>query len=216
MLTCSAENRRFVEVVVKSRKRFEALRDFTVEGALTELDRMTMERKDTGEPTGVNSPTRNVSLESARSLVSARSSSLGNVPEDSAFSIGDDDDVEDRFVDHDQDVSTPTSQSGYAAEDSVPTQSRSMSEKARGKQPIGFGNFARSTSQNTSNTSLPSLNTQQASTQQLFTPTHSWVGGKRSAISSVTKWQKILTFYAADSYLATVPTTTHYTPDHRR
>ncbi|RMY61613.1 hypothetical protein D0863_11219 [Hortaea werneckii] len=50
-------NPRFVEVIVRSQKRFEALRDFTVEGALAELDRQTQERKDRGvadvQPTGL-------------------------------------------------------------------------------------------------------------------------------------------------------------------
>lgn len=166
------ENRRFVEVVVKSHKRFEALRDFTVDGALAEVDRMNMERKDAGEPTGVRSP-RNASLDSARSPVSARSPSLGDVPENGAFAIGEDEDDEDEST---PGASTPQSASA-SVEDAVPMQARSMSEKARGKQPIGQGNFSRSTSRNTSTTSLPALSTLQTSYSNSFgfTPTPDWV-----------------------------------------
>ena len=191
LLTSNAENRRFVEVIVKGQKRFEALRDFTVDGALEEVDRMTRERKDAGEPTGVRSPVRNASLDSARSPVSARSPPLRDVPEDSAFAIGDDeDDPDDDEGDVDEDL-TPMNASASAADadGAVPLQSRSMSEKARGKQPINQTSFSRSASRNTSNTSLTTLtplqtshtsNTSQISTtQQSFTPTPEWVSRPR-------------------------------------
>ena len=163
------ENRRFVEVIVKSRKRFEALRDFTVEGALEEVDRIARERKDAGEATEI----RNASIDSARSPVTARLSTLGDVPEDSAFAIGDDEEEEEESA---AGVSTPTSTVASAVEDAVPLQSRSMSEKARGKQPVNQTSFSRSTSRNTSNASLTLLTTPQTSTsQQPFAPTPEWV-----------------------------------------
>lgn len=171
-------NRRFVEVIVRSHKRFEALRDFTVDGALSELDRINQERKDrNGNVTGVTSPTRGASMDSLRSPATSRSPSLGNVPEHGAFAIGDDDD---------EDLETPISgpqsrsQSNASAsmDDAVPVQSRSMSEKARGKQPVGHGSFSRSASRNTSNTSLASLSTQTAhslTTSTQFNPTGEWL-----------------------------------------
>lgn len=173
-------NRRFVDIVCRSHKRFEALRDFTVDGALTELDRINQERKDrNGNIAGITSPTRGASMDSIRSPASSRSPSLGNVPEHGAFAIGDDDDDE-------EDLETPInnphsrSQSNASAsmEDAVPTQSRSMSEKARGKQPVGHGSFSRSASRNTSNTSLASLQTQTPhplTTSTQFTPTAEWL-----------------------------------------
>lgn len=173
-------NRRFVDIVCRSHKRFEALRDFTVDGALTELDRINQERKDrNGTIAGITSPTRGASMDSIRSPASSRSPSLGNVPEHGAFAIGDDDDDE-------EDLETPInnphsrSQSNASAsmEDAVPTQSRSMSEKARGKQPVGHGSFSRSASRNTSNTSLASLQTQTPhplTTSTQFTPTGEWL-----------------------------------------
>ena len=171
VLTSGAENRRFVEVIVKSRKRFEALRDFTVDGALEEVDRIKRERKDVGESTGVASP-RNGSLDSARGP--ARHTRLGNVPEYSAFAIGDDDEDGE---DSDDDPTPKNAPSGgaNAVEDALPMQSRSMSEKARGKQPVNPNSFSRTTSRTTSNASLNTYNIQTI-TSQAFEPTPEWVG----------------------------------------
>lgn len=161
---------------MKGRKRFEALRDFTVEGAEAEIDRMTRERKDIGE----SAAGRATSHESARGATSPRTTSLDMVPEDSAFAIGDEDDEDDEgdgesnLPSHD--TSTRASMSNDALEDALPLQSRSMSEKARGKQPVGLANFSRSTSRNTSHTSLASLiRLQTRQSQQPFTPDYQWV-----------------------------------------
>jgi len=96
-------------------------------------------------------------MESLQSPTSGhrRSSILPNVPEESAFAIGDDDDDE-----HDTDDehaatpqhSTPTDHPSRASsvasevEDAVPTQLRGMSEKARGKMPAGTPTFSRQNS----------------------------------------------------------------------
>ena len=141
---------------------------------------MTMERKDhaSGDAAGVRSPSsRNNSLDSVRSPVSAHSTQLGNVPEHGAFAIGNDDDEEDEAESLADGISTPTSASASAVEDAVPMQSRSMSEKARGKQPIGQGSFSRSTSRNSSHSSLTALNTLQTTNTllQSFMPTPQWV-----------------------------------------
>ncbi|KAI7356614.1 hypothetical protein KC354_g10339 [Hortaea werneckii] len=187
-------NPRFVEVIVRSQKRFEALRDFTVEGALAELDRQTQERKDRGvadvQPTGVRSPARHGSIDGIRGPASARSSTqLEHVPEHGRFAIGDDDD-DDNDDDHEDDdemrrsstsLSAVRSSSASLVEDAMPMQSRSMSEKARGKQPVGQGSFSRSTSRNTSTASLPALNTLQANSAapnlplMQFRPTPEWL-----------------------------------------
>ena len=205
------DNRRFVEVIVKSRKRFEALRDFTVEGALAEVDRIARERKDAGEPTGIMSPIRNASIDSARSPATARSSALGNVPEDSAFAIGDDEDDEEEST---VGVSTPMSASTSVVDDAVPLQSRSMSEKARGKQPVNQTSFSRTNSRNTSNASLTALNTLQTSTSpQPFAPTPEWVS-PRACISVLLTDHIVLTGCVVASYLSTTPTTTHHPHNH--
>ncbi|TKA83595.1 hypothetical protein B0A55_00401 [Friedmanniomyces simplex] len=181
----AAANRRFVEVVFRCRKRFSALRDFTVEGAIAELDRQAQERKDRGESgaaSGVRSPVRNGSIDSVRSPVSARSPQLGNVPEHDTFSIGDDEDDESADADGmtgSTSFTAPLSASTSVVDEAVPLQSRSMSEKARGKQPVGQGSFSRSTSRNTSTSSLPALITPQASlsnnSSQQFRPTPEWL-----------------------------------------
>ncbi|KAK5116136.1 hypothetical protein LTR62_008462 [Meristemomyces frigidus] len=170
-------NRRFVDVVVRTRKRFYALRDFTVESALAEADQQALQRKDRGEQLAqeVRSPVRAGSIDSVRSPTSVRSPQLGNVPEHGAFAIGDDDDNEDDEADHDMvrsDTFTaaPLSASSSIIEEAVPLQSRSMSEKARGKQPVGQGSFSRSTSRNTSTASLPSLTAATSSNTQTPTP----------------------------------------------
>jgi len=88
-----AENRRFLEVIIKGRRHFEALRDFTVDGALAELDRLAMERKDAGEFAGVRTPpSRGGSLEYSRGN-SISSRGLGDSPEDGAFALADDEDA---------------------------------------------------------------------------------------------------------------------------
>ncbi|KAK3667360.1 hypothetical protein LTR22_001876 [Elasticomyces elasticus] len=182
----AAANRRFVEVVFRCRKRFKALRDFTVEGAVAELDRLAQERKDRGETgaaSGIRSPAaRQGSIDSIRSPVSARSPHLGNVPEHEAFAIGDDDDDEDADVNglsSSTSFTAPLSASTSVVDEAVPLQSRSMTERARGKQPVGQGNFSRSTSRNTSTSSLPALITQPASASQTstnsFRPTPEWL-----------------------------------------
>jgi len=118
-------------------------------------------------------------MDSIRSPASSRSPSLGNVPEHGAFAIGDDDDDDE---DLETLINSPHSRShsiaSASADDAVPTQTRSMSEKARGKQPVGHGSFSRSASRNTSNTSLSSLQTQTPhplTTSTQFTPTGEWL-----------------------------------------
>ena len=99
----SSENRRFLEVIIKGRRRFEALRDFTVDGAMAELDRLAMERKDAGDYAGARTPSpRGGSLEYSRGN-SISSRGLGDVPEDGAFALADDEDdvVEDGDADGD-------------------------------------------------------------------------------------------------------------------
>ncbi|KAK6439333.1 hypothetical protein LTR95_004458 [Oleoguttula sp. CCFEE 5521] len=178
-------NRRFVEIIARSHQRFEALRDFTVNGALAEVDRMAQERK--GRNSGIMSPLRRVStdrpsVDGARSPNgNSRQTSLGNVPEHSAFTIGEDED------DDDDDMTRPTAPQSHvrgsrasSVDDAVPVQSRSMSEKARGKLPVGQGSFSRETSRNASTTSLASMTpatptTLSSGMPSTFTPTPGWL-----------------------------------------
>lgn len=179
-------NRRFVEIVVRHRAKFEALRDFTLDGAQDELHRQAQMRKDQASGgDGVRSPVRGGSIDSLRSPQSPRTSSLGNVPEDSTFAIGDDDASEDES-ELQPTPSRSSIQSSRAASisstvDAVPVQLGGMSEKARGKMPAGQGSFSRQPSRNTSTTSLASMahsvsNTpSHLNTSTGFQPTTFWV-----------------------------------------
>lgn len=122
---------------------------------------------------------RSNSIESLRTLGAIRSSTLGNVPEEnSAFAIGDDEEDEtvgDNTL-HDQ-ISTPTrsnagsrAPSEVSTDDAVPFQLRGMSEKARGKMPVGQPAFSRQNS-------MTSLNGMLSPTfgSGSFAPSADWV-----------------------------------------
>lgn len=160
---------------MRSKLRFQALRDFTLESGQQELERL--KAKVEAESASLS---RQNSIDSTRSPSAARSPSLGNVPEESnAFAIGDDEEDEDE--DH---VTTPTvgqsstqftsrsrTPSLSSAEDAVPLQLRGMSEKARGKMPMGQPSFSRQNS----TTSLNSLTPTTIGMNGSFTPTAEWV-----------------------------------------
>ena len=168
-----------------SRKRFEALRSFTLESGREEIEFLKQQKKDAANGTdSANSPTRrsrNSSLDSIRSPQIARAPTLSNVPEErSAFAIGDDEDSEE---DEDQDMSRTLSLSSpsnhhsrspsvsSSTDEPLPTQLRGMSEKARGKMPAGQPSFSRQNS----TTSLNGHPTTITSPNLSFDPTAEWV-----------------------------------------
>jgi hypothetical protein len=166
---------------VRSRKRFQALRDFTLESGQEELERQNQQRKESGEEL-----TRTSSIDSLRSHTVARTPTLDNVPEeDSAFAIGDDDDSDAEDSRPSERPRSPVqspsgaSRSGSrsasiasSVDDSVPLQLRGMSEKARGKMPMGQPAFSRQSSM----TSLHSVAGPALATNEFFTPSVPWVG----------------------------------------
>lgn len=173
-------NPHLVLAILRSKLRFQALRDFTLEAGQEELERL--KAKMEAETASLS---RQSSIDSTRSPPAARTPSLGNVPEeDSAFAIGDDDDDSD-----DDRVTTPiraqsSTQSMHSsraasisssAEDAVPLQLRGMSEKARGKMPVGQPSFSRQNS----TTSLNSLTPTTLGINGSFTPTTEWVSRQR-------------------------------------
>lgn len=203
-------NSKFLQAVLKTRKRFEALRSFTLESGQEEIERLAQLQKESSDsPEHISSParsTRNGSVDSLRSPSSARSPSLSDVPEEGGtFSIGDDDDSED----DDHDLQTTPSQSSPSAHDSrspsmdsvddaVPMQLRGMSEKARGKMPVGQTSFSRVNSMS----SISSHTAPVVSTSSGFTPSAHWVSTTWDCTSSAdftdTKWQ-------IDSWLPSLP-----------
>ena len=179
MANTLAGNRVFVQGIFKYRKRFEALRSFTLESGQEELERLSRRRKEQGvqEATSPTIPSRNSSIDSMRSPTSARSTGLADVPEDGAFAIGEDDDSENET----QETALTPVQSSPSEHNSratsisstgepLPPQLRGMSEKARGKMPAGQLSFSR---QNSS-TSLSQL-TPTTSRPGGFTPTPNWI-----------------------------------------
>ncbi|OCL11038.1 hypothetical protein AOQ84DRAFT_387108 [Glonium stellatum] len=166
--------------IIRSKKRFQALRDFTLESGQEEIERQNQLRKEQGGDAGAGR--RADSIDSLRSPISSRVPTLSNVPEeDSAFAIGDDEESEDEAA---RGSATPRSpvqlQSGTnsrsasissSVDDAVPLQLRGMSEKARGKMPVGQPSFSRQNS----TTSLNSVSTPTPGPNEFFTPSAAWI-----------------------------------------
>ena len=172
------KNPELVFAILKNKKRFEALRTFTLESGREEIERRHRMRKDSGTPMDPLDPAAlRSSSESIRSpsTTASRTNTLEEVPEDGAFSIGDDDDSDDdsqptpaRSI-----TSESTSQDRAATpvEDAVPVQLRGMSEKARGKMPANVRNFSRQNS----TTSLGQYSMSGQSQSGAFEPSSHWI-----------------------------------------
>jgi hypothetical protein len=172
------DNPNLIYAIVRSRKRFQALRDFTLESGQEEIERQNQLRKE-----GTSELQRTNSIDSIRSPTVSRTPTLGNVPEEnSAFAIGDDDDS-DAEEPHSTETPQSPTQSGASRsasiassiDESVPQQLRGMSEKARGKMPVGQPAFSRQNSIS----SLSSMATPALATNEFFTPSAQWVSSLR-------------------------------------
>ena len=205
------QNPNLVHAIFKSKKSFESLRSFTLEGGQEELQRQARLRKEeASDPTAPMNP-RHGSFDGNRSPHSARSPSLSNVPEDSdAFAIGDDEDDEN---DESPTAGTPShsSPSGRAAssrassiDESVPVQVRGMSEKARGKMPMNQISFSR---QNSS-TNLMRQSTSGSTSGGNFEPTPTWIESWLPSLPLHT----ILTLLDQDSVPDSLPSSIEPTP----
>lgn len=166
--------------IVRNKRRFEALRTFTLESGQAEIERRNRRRKEAAlEQTDTLTPSRRGSVDSVRSPSGSHNPTLSDVPEeDGAFAIGDNEDS-DAEDDHNP---TPThsvpsetrsrpSSISSTVEDAVPTQLRGMSEKARGKMPVGAPTFSRQNSM----TSLGSYSAAAIGADGLFAPTGAWI-----------------------------------------
>ncbi|KAJ8105396.1 hypothetical protein OPT61_g10204 [Boeremia exigua] len=177
-------NPNLVYAIVRSKKKFQALRDFTLESGQEEIERQNQLRKE-GNGAELS---RQTSIDSLRSPTGARTPSLGNVPEEnSAFAIGSDDDDSDAGetsppAQPTSPVQAPITGGSRGAsrsasiassiDDTVPLQLRGMSEKARGKMPVGQPTFSRQNSM----TSLASVNaTPNMAANEFFTPSVTWL-----------------------------------------
>ncbi|KAL8696380.1 MAG: hypothetical protein Q9224_002827, partial [Gallowayella concinna] len=180
-----SSNRIFVRTLLKARRRFEALRSFTLESGREEIERLSRQRKESADGADdLNSPTRSNrtgSFDTMRSPQSVRTPSLSNVPEEGGtFTIGDDDDSEEE--DEREPLATPSQSSpsnqnshtpsrSSSMDEPLPTQLRGMSEKARGKMPATQTAFSR----HSSSTSLNSHATAIMSPAVGFNPSPLWI-----------------------------------------
>ena len=149
-------NPNLVYAILKSKRRVEALRVFTLESGQEELERMARRRKEilSGASETVTSPTSMTPIDSmSRNPSRSSSTALPNVPEeDGAFAIGDSDDSDDEMtVQPTPSHSSPSPRNSRtpsiaSSADEVPIQLRGMSEKARGKMPVGSSTFSRQSS----------------------------------------------------------------------
>jgi hypothetical protein len=178
-------NPNLIYAILKSKRRIEALRVFTLESGQQEIERMARRRKEilSGASETVTSPSRVDSGDNTTRNAPSRSNStsLSNVPEEEGtFAIGDSEDSDD-----DLDQPTPSQSSpslrnsrtpsvASSADDSMPIQLRGMSEKARGKMPVGSSSFSRqnsATSVTSNNVASPVRTTGPTD----FTPTTFWI-----------------------------------------
>lgn len=166
------KNPHLVMAILKNRKKIEGLRNFTLEGALEEMERRNRQRKDS-ESDSANNSTRS-SVDNLRSP-KATAAVTESIPEEDAFAIGEED------SDDDEPQATPAassradsvsrSPSTAAADEDVPSQLPGMSEKARGKMPAGRRDFSRQNS----TTSLGSTSAGAPSHNGAFAPTAQWI-----------------------------------------
>ncbi|KAB8076516.1 high-temperature-induced dauer-formation protein-domain-containing protein [Aspergillus leporis] len=172
------KNSFLVYAILKHRKRFEAVREFTLESGQQEIERQNERRKSEGGSYDfVSSPVLSASEEDPHTASGARSP-LGRIPEEnSPFAIGGDDSDDEGEEQKTPAQSSPSVQSSRrpsvssAIDESMPLQLRGMSEKARGKMPAGQLSFSRQNSM----TSQSSMSAAFPTTPSGFTPTVAWL-----------------------------------------
>lgn len=186
-------NANLIYAVLRSRKRIEALRLFTLEGGQQEMERAVRRRKELldGAPpdttatitaTATTTTTATSPSLSAETLYPPTRSAATPFHLDAAaegtFAIGDSEDDSDHPDHPTPSPSTPSAHDSRApsiasssAEDNVPVQLRGMSEKARGKLPAGLQTFSRQSSA----TSLFFNATIYSPSRAGFTPTPEWL-----------------------------------------
>ncbi|OCK84449.1 hypothetical protein K432DRAFT_320306 [Lepidopterella palustris CBS 459.81] len=173
-------NPNLIYCVLRSKNRFQALRDFTLESGQEEIERQNQLRKEQCGEGGTGR--QGDSIDSLRSPLSSRTPTLSNVPEENtAFAIGDDEDTEDEGHNQPARIQSPvqspsgtnsrTASVSSSVDDAVPLQLRGMSEKARGKMPVGQPSFSRQNS----TTSLSSVSIPTLATNEFFTPSAAWI-----------------------------------------
>jgi High-temperature-induced dauer-formation protein len=176
-------NANLIYGILKSRKRIEALRLFTLESGQQEIERIARRRKEilSGDHVdAASNPSRTGSSEEPSTPSRTNTSSLPNVSNDDTFTIGDSDDSDDDLNQATPSQSSPslrnsrTPSIASSADDTVPIQLRGMSEKARGKMPAGAQSFSRQNSTTNLSDTSHSASTY-STTRSSFTPTPQWL-----------------------------------------
>ncbi|KAK2811500.1 hypothetical protein FQN50_002123 [Emmonsiellopsis sp. PD_5] len=172
------KNPLLVYAILKSKRRFEALRAFTLESGQQELERESQRRKGSASSSTndtILSPTISHSGDDVRG---SNRRPLSHVPEDGAFAIGEDDSDEETEPQNTPSQSSPSAENSRppsvtsVADENVPLQLRGMSEKARGKMPASQPTFSRQNS----TTSLSSSYTPTIPANSSgFAPTPQWI-----------------------------------------
>ncbi|PGH07333.1 hypothetical protein GX51_01877 [Blastomyces parvus] len=174
-----SKNPLLIYAILKSSKRFEALRAFTLESGQEEIERQNQRRKasSTGSTTdALLSPTLSHSGDDHSGSGAGRRQ-LSHVPEDDAFAIGEDDSDEEEQEPQNTPSQSPSRENSRApsvasgADENVPLQLRGMSEKARGKMPAGQVSFSRQNSTTSLSSYTPTIPTSSGG----FVPTASWI-----------------------------------------
>lgn len=165
-------NANLVYIALRSRRRIEALRSFTLAGGQQELERAAQRRKEDADPLSRSSRTS-----TSEPLNPSRRSSVqsGHHVDDNTFRIADSDEGEDENDDEHGTRRTrdpapraeSIASSSVAALDDVPSQLHGLSEKARGKRPADGASFARSSNGQGS--------IQPMSNSHVFSPSSAWL-----------------------------------------
>lgn len=178
-----AENPNLIYAILKSSKRIEALRAFTLESGQEEIERVARRRKEIlSGAEAVTSPTRlGPADDSSYRSPPSHQGSLGNAPEDGTFAIGDSDDESDNDAIQNTPTQSPSIRNSRAstpssADDSaVPIQLRGMSRKARGKMPANAVSFSRQNSSASLGSYATGAMLSPTTSLGGFTPTTHWI-----------------------------------------
>ncbi|KAI1964000.1 hypothetical protein LOZ58_001861 [Ophidiomyces ophidiicola] len=171
------KNPYLIYTILKSKRRFEGLRAFTLDSGQQEMEQQRHRKKASFATTEHSShPSYSQQSEGIQSPTRA----LSHVPEeDGTFAVGDDE--------SDEETSQPATPSHFSPslensqvpslaspiDESIPHQLRGLSEKARGKMPAGQAAFSRqnSTTSLSSYSAAPSVLT----SSNGFVPTAAWI-----------------------------------------
>ncbi|EER27733.1 hypothetical protein D8B26_006164 [Coccidioides posadasii str. Silveira] len=172
-----SKNPYLVYAVLKSKRRFESLRAFTLESGQQEIEQQRHLRK--ASLSGSDHFTHQSYVQPSEEIRSP-TRPLSHVPEeDGTFAVGDDESDEETLRQETPSQSSPSLDNSRPpslaspTDDSVPHQLRGLSEKARGKMPAGQATFSRQNSTTSLSSYAAASGFSTASSG--FVPTAAWI-----------------------------------------